>query len=45
MIGEGTWIQQGDIRDVISVSKLVKKHDGPRDIAEIIKTLSKYGGE
>jgi hypothetical protein len=25
MIGEETWRQQGDIRDVISVSKLVKK--------------------
>jgi hypothetical protein len=43
--GEETWRQQGDIRNVISVSKLVKKHDGSGDIAEIIKTLSKYGGE
>jgi hypothetical protein len=45
MIGEETWRQQGDIRDVISVSKLVKKHDGLEEIAEILKTLAKYGGE
>jgi hypothetical protein len=38
-----TWKQQGDIRDVISLSKLVKKQDGPGEIAEIIKTLAKYG--
>jgi len=29
IIAEETWKQQGDIRDVISLSKLVKKHDGP----------------
>ncbi|MGA8083999.1 MAG: AAA family ATPase [Candidatus Nitrosopolaris sp.] len=43
IIAEETWEQQGDIRDVISLSKLVKKHDGPGEIAEIIKTLAKYG--
>jgi len=43
IIAEETWKQQGDIRDVISLSKLVKKHDGPDEIAEIIKTLAKYG--
>jgi hypothetical protein len=43
IIAEETWKQQGDIRDVISLSKLVKKHDGPGEIAEIIKTLAKYG--
>jgi hypothetical protein len=43
IIAEETWEQQGDIRDVIGLSKLVKKHDGPGDIAEIIKTLAKYG--
>jgi hypothetical protein len=30
---------------VISVSKLVKKYDGSEEIAEILKTLAKYGGE
>ena len=43
LIGESVWNQQGDIRDIISISKLVKKHDGPEEIAEIIRTLSKYG--
>ena len=38
-----TWEQQGDIKDVISLSKLVKKDDGPDEIAKIIKTLAKYG--
>jgi hypothetical protein len=43
IITEEAWEQQGDIRDLISLSKLVKKHDGPGEIAEIIKTLVKYG--
>ena len=42
-LSEETWEQQGDIRDVISLSKLVNKHDDPGEIAEIIKTLAKYG--
>jgi hypothetical protein len=42
IIAEEAWERQGEIRDVISVSKLVKKHDGPGEIAEIIKTLAKY---
>ena len=35
----------GDIRDVISIGKLVKKSDGPNDVDTIIKTLMKYGKE
>jgi hypothetical protein len=30
-----TWEEQGEIRDVISLSKLVKKHDGSGEIADI----------
>ncbi|MGB6531460.1 MAG: ATP-binding protein [Candidatus Nitrosopolaris sp.] len=45
MIGEEVWKQQGDIRDVISISKLVQKNDGPEEIAEIMATLNKYGDE
>lgn len=41
VIGEEVWKSQDDIRDVTSVSKL--KSDGPDEIAEIIRTLSKYG--
>jgi len=33
----------GDIRDVLSVGKLIKKSDGPEDVDRIIKTLLKYG--
>jgi holliday junction DNA helicase RuvB len=42
MIGEQVWTQHGDIRDVISVSKLVQKNDSLEDIGEIISTFSKY---
>jgi len=43
MIGEQVWEQKGDIRDVISISKLVQKRDGPEEIAEIINTMKRYG--
>jgi hypothetical protein len=33
----------GDIRDVISIRKLVRKSDGPEQIGLIIKTMMKYG--
>jgi holliday junction DNA helicase RuvB len=45
LVGEETWKQQGDIRDVISVSKLIRKTDGPTEVDNIIKTLMKYGSE
>jgi holliday junction DNA helicase RuvB len=43
MIGEEVWNAKGDIRDVISISKLIRRHDGPAEISEIISTLKKYG--
>jgi hypothetical protein len=42
MIGVQVWNQQGDIRDVLSVSKLVKKQDGAQEIMDIILTLDRY---
>jgi hypothetical protein len=33
----------GDIRDVISVWKLIKRSNGPEDVDSVIKTLMKYG--
>jgi hypothetical protein len=33
----------GDIRDVISVGKLIKRSDGPEDVDSVIKTLMKSG--
>jgi MoxR-like ATPase len=44
-IGAAVWKQQGDIRDVISIGKLVKKSDGPDQITEIMNTIMKYGSE
>jgi hypothetical protein len=44
-IGTNVWKTGGDIRDVISISKLVRKSDGPEQIELMIKTMSKYGME
>ena len=44
-IGANVWRHQGDIRDVISIGKLVRKNDGPEEIAEIIGTITKYGNQ
>jgi hypothetical protein len=35
--------KNGDIRNVISVGKLVKKEDGPQEISLIMGTMMKYG--
>jgi len=32
MIGKAVWDQKGDILDVISIGKLVRKNDGPEEI-------------
>jgi hypothetical protein len=44
-IGFTTFRNGGDIRDVLSIGKLVKKSDGPNDVDSIIQTLMKYGNE
>jgi len=31
-----------DIRDVISLGKLIRKGDGPEEIGGLLKTLAKY---
>jgi hypothetical protein len=33
----------GDIRDVISIGKLVRKNDGPEEVKQILSTMIKYG--
>ena len=43
IIGKEVWNQEGDIRDIILISKLVQKRDGPDEIAEIITIMRKYG--
>jgi hypothetical protein len=41
VIGKAVWNQRGDIRDVISIGKLVRKNDGPEEV-EILATMMKY---
>jgi hypothetical protein len=43
VIGKAVWDQGGDIRDVISIGKLVRKNDGPEEVEQILGTMTKYG--
>jgi MoxR-like ATPase len=43
IIGKAVWDQGGDIRDVISIGKLVRKNDGPEEVEQILSTMTKYG--
>src|SRR5262252_6651664 len=43
VIGKAVWDQRGDIRDVISIGKLVRKSDGPEQVEQILNTMTKYG--
>src|SRR5215469_10058561 len=42
VIGKAVWDQRGDIRDVISIGKLVRKSDGPEEVEQILSTMIKY---
>jgi hypothetical protein len=42
IIGKAVWDQRGDIRDVISIGKLVRKNDGPEEVEQILSTMIKY---
>src|SRR5215831_17631377 len=44
-IGTNVWKNGDGIRDVISIGKLVRKSDGPKQIELIMETMSKYGME
>ena len=44
-IAANVWKNGGDIRDCISIGKLVRKNDGPHEIEQIMSTISKYGEE
>jgi replication-associated recombination protein RarA len=39
VIGKAVWDQRGDIRDVISIGKLVRKNDGPEEVEQILTHL------
>ncbi len=42
-IAEAVWgMESKDIRNVISIGKLVRKNDGPDEIARLIETMEKY---
>jgi hypothetical protein len=43
VIGKAVWDQRGDICDVISIGKLVRKNDGPEEVKQIFSTMIKYG--
>ena len=43
VLGKGVWDHGGDIRDVISIGKLVRKNDGPEEVEQILATIMKYG--
>ena len=43
IIGKAVWEQRGDIRDVISIGKLVRKNDGPEEVEHILATMTRYG--
>jgi AAA+ superfamily predicted ATPase len=45
IIGKAVWDQKGDIRDVISIGKLVRKNDGPEEVEQMLSTMTKYGNE
>ena len=38
VIGKAVWDNGGDIRDVISIGKLVRKNAGPGEVEQIIST-------
>jgi MoxR-like ATPase len=42
VIGKAVWEQRGDIRDVISIGKLVRKNDGPEEVGQVLATMIKY---
>ena len=43
VIGKAVWDQKGDIPDVISIGRLVRKNDGPEEVEQILATMMKYG--
>ena len=43
IIGKALWERRSDIRDVISIGKLVRKNDGPKEVEQILSTMTKYG--
>jgi hypothetical protein len=43
VIGKAVWNQGGNIREVISIGKLVRKNDGPGEVQSLLNTMVNYG--
>ena len=43
IVGKAVWEQKGDLRDMISIGRLVRKNDGPEEVEQILATMTKYG--
>jgi hypothetical protein len=44
-IVEQVWNTRKDVRDVISLGKLIRRNDGPAEIQAILNSLTRYGGK
>jgi hypothetical protein len=44
-IGFTVFKNDGDIRDVMSIGKLIRKADGPQEVERMINTVTKYGAK
>lgn len=44
-IGRLVFTQGGDIRQVLSIGKLVTRKDGPTEVEQIVRTVTRYGRE
>jgi hypothetical protein len=44
-IGFTVFRSGGDIRDVMSVGKLIRKGDSPQEVERLINTITKYGAK
>jgi hypothetical protein len=44
-IGFTVFKNGGDIRDVMSVGKLIRKGDGHQEVERMINTMTKYGAK
>jgi hypothetical protein len=45
IIGKAVWNQRGDIRNVTSIGKLVRKNDGLEEVEQIFTMMTKYRDE
>ncbi|MFZ0514959.1 MAG: hypothetical protein WAM14_25385 [Candidatus Nitrosopolaris sp.] len=43
MVGTQVWGTSKDVRDVISIAKLIRRNDTEEDVKQIIRTMAKYG--